>query len=172
MVLTVSTEVSVSFIASAIGTKVAIAAVALVALGGGTAAAAAAGVLPTPGHTFVHNDSETTDPTESASPDPSDSPDPSSSATPVGPDATGPAAFGLCTAYTAGGLSTHSIAFGALQSASTDGDIAAYCATVLAAHPGQAGQHGPGNIPAPHHTGAPSDHSTSGKPDDAGSHGR
>jgi len=155
----------VSFIASAIGTKVAIAAVALVALGGGTAAAAATGVLPTPGHTFVHNDSETTDPTDSPSPDPS------SSASPIGPDATGPAAFGLCTAYTAGGLSTHSIAFGALQSASTDGDIAAYCATVLAAHPGQLGQHGQGNIPAPHHTGAPSDHSTSGKPDDAGSHG-
>lgn len=158
-----------SFIASAIGTKVAIAAVALVALGGGTAAAAAAGVLPTPGHTFVHN--ETTDPTESASPDPSESPDPSSSASPVGPDATGPAAFGLCTAYTAGGLSTHSIAYGALLSASTGGDIAAYCETVLAAHPGQSGEHGPGNIPAPHHTGAPSDHSTSGKPDDAGSHG-
>jgi len=160
----------VSFIATAIGTKVAIAAVALAALGGGTAAAAAAGVLPTPGHTFVHNDSETPDPTVSESPDPSESPEPSSSASPVGPDATGPAAFGLCTAYTAGGLSTHSIAYGALLSASTGGDIAAYCATVLATPPGHSGEHGHG-APVPQHTGAPSDHSTGGKPDGAGSQG-
>jgi len=159
----------VSFIATAIGTKVAVAAISLAALGGGAAVAAAAGVLPTPGHAFVHHDFETPDPTasESESPEPSESPDPTSSASPKGPDATGPAAFGLCTAYSAGGLSTHSTAYKALLSAATDGDIAAYCGTVLATTPGHSGEHGHG-APAPQHTGAPSHHSNGGKSDDDG----
>ncbi|HEU0205647.1 MAG TPA: hypothetical protein VFQ74_03010, partial [Pseudolysinimonas sp.] len=107
------------------------------------------------------------DPTESDSPE---SPTPSSSASPVGPDATGPAAFGLCTAYTAGGLSTHSIAYGALLAASTNGDVSAYCATVLSTTPGHSGDHAH-VVPVPQHTGAP-DHAKGGKPDHAsGSHG-
>jgi len=153
----------VSFIATAIGTKVAIAAVALAALGGGTAVAAAAGVLPTPGHTFLVQDSETPDPTDS------ESPDPTSSDAAHGPDATGPAAFGLCTAYTSGGLSSHSTAYKALLAASTDGDIKAYCGTVLTNAPGHSGDHAHGG-PAPEQTGAPTTHSHGGK-HDAGTHG-
>jgi len=144
----------VSFVATAIGTKVAIAAISLAALGGGTAVAAAAGVLPTPAQEFAHQfGAPEPTATESDSPE---SPDPSSSATP-GPDATGPAAFGLCTAFTAGGLSTHSIAYGALLAASPDGDIAGYCSTVLSAAPGHSGDHASNrHTPAPHPTGAPS----------------
>jgi hypothetical protein len=162
----------VPFIATAIGTKVAIAAISLAVLGGGTAVAAAAGVLPTPAHTLVHHDSESPDPTASpsASPDPSESPDPSSSASAVEPAATGPAAFGLCTAYTAGGLSTHSVAYRALLAAATDGDVAGYCSTVLATHPGHSGDHGHG-APVPQHTGAPSGHSKGGNSGDEGSDG-
>jgi len=159
----------VPLIATAIGTKVAIAAISLAALGGGTAVAAAAGVLPTPGHLFATETPGTPDPTASES-DAPESPSPSSSASPVGPDATGPAAFGLCTAYTAGGLSTHSIAYGALLAASTNGDIPGYCATVLSTTPGHSGDHGH-VVPVPQHTGAP-DHAKGGKSDHAsGSHG-
>lgn len=157
------------FIATAIGTKVAIAAIALAALGGGTAAAAAAaGVLPAPGHPFVDQTPGTPEPTASESDSP-ESPSPSTSASPVGPDATGPAAFGLCTAYTAGGLSTHSIAYGALLAASSDGDISAYCATVLSTAPGHSGDHGHSD-PVPQHAGG-HDQGKGGKSDDAsGSH--
>ena len=148
-----------SFIATAIGTKVAIAAISLAALGGGTAVAAAAGVLPTPAQEFAHQALGAPSPSasETDSPDPTDpaTPGPSASASPVGPDATGPAAFGLCTAYTAGGLSTHSIAYGALLTAATDGDIAGYCDTVLSTTPGHSGDHGSNGHPAPQHTDAP-----------------
>ncbi len=62
------------------------------------------------------------------------------SATPVGPDASGPAAFGLCTAWTqhqSNGASTNgsaddSVAFKNLAAAAGGaGKVAAYCATIL-----------------------------------------
>ncbi len=162
-----------SFIATAIGTKVAIAALSLAALGGGTAAAAAAGLLPTPAQEFAHQTLGAPSPSasETDSPEPTDAATPDPSASPVGPDATGPAAFGLCTAYTAGGLSTHSIAYGALLAASTGGDIAGYCSTVLSNAPGHSGDHTSSGHPAPQHTGAP-DLSEGGKSHSAaGTHG-
>ncbi|HWH27254.1 MAG TPA: hypothetical protein VNT53_11505 [Pseudolysinimonas sp.] len=124
-----------SLVATAFGTKVAIAALSLVALGGG-AAAAANGALPA---TPVPS-SETSTPTvtpapdETATPTPTPTEDPTPSAT-KGPDATGSAAFGLCTAYTAGGLNSGSVAYSALLDASQSaGDITDYCAPILAAH--------------------------------------
>lgn len=55
----------------------------------------------------------------------------------VGPDATGPAAFGLCNAYGHGGLSANSVAYASLvKAAGTEADLATYCATVV--HPGSA----------------------------------
>ena len=109
-----------SFIATALGTKVAIAALSLVVLGGGTAVAASAGVLPnslssepsaaTPSASPSDEAPETEAPTaEPTSPSPSKT---------RGPDATGHAAFGLCTAYTAGGLNSTSVAYAALLRAS------------------------------------------------------
>lgn len=64
-------------------------------------------------------------------------PAPRPDATPVGPDATGPAAFGLCTAFTNGGLDPASTAFESLaMAANGSAGIAAYCKSVPA--PGQA----------------------------------
>lgn len=132
-----------SFIATALGTKVAIAALSLVVLGGGTAVAASAGALPisassetseatptaTPTSEAPETDAPTAEPTESSRPTPSPE------AT-KGPDATGHAAFGLCTAYTAGGLHSTSTAYAALvRAAQSSGSIASYCAPILASHP-------------------------------------
>ncbi|WP_426987779.1 protein tyrosine phosphatase [Pseudarthrobacter sp. Y6] len=65
---------------------------------------------------------------------------PNTSAAAVGPDATGPAAFGLCTAFTKGGLDPASVAYKSLVAAAKDsGDIAAYCKSVPA--PGQSADH-------------------------------
>ena len=60
----------------------------------------------------------------------------------VGPDASGPAAFGLCTAYGKGGLNSASVAYRNLaQAAGGASNIVTYCATVKA--PGQAASHLP-----------------------------
>jgi hypothetical protein len=76
-----------------------------------------------------------------------DTPAPQSEATPAGPDATGPAAFGLCTAFTNGGLDPASTAYKSLAAAANgSADIAAYCKSVPA--PGQSAAHrqdNPGN---------------------------
>jgi len=72
-------------------------------------------------------------------------------ATPVGPDATGPAAYGLCTAFTKGGLATSSVAYQSLSAAAGgNGSIGSYCETVAA--PGESASHRPdtsGNPAAP-----------------------
>jgi hypothetical protein len=131
---------TVSFIATAIGTKVAIAALSLIAVGGGTAVAAANGAFPNGPHSDT---APTADGTES--PTPTTDPTPSDSAT-QGPDATGPAAFGLCTAFTAGGLNDGSVAYAALFNASSSaGSIADYCAPILAAK--AATSHKPTSLP-------------------------
>lgn len=66
-------------------------------------------------------------------------PKPTTTKTPVGPDATGPAAFGLCNAWTHhqanGAKPTNSVAFRNLATAAGgESKIAAYCATIP--HPG------------------------------------
>ena len=136
-----------SFIATAVGTKVAIAALSLVAIGGGTAVAAAAtggfNGAPVSDATDTPTATPSGDATETAAPTDGSTPSPSAT---QGPDATGPAAFGLCTAYTAGGLKSGSIAYGALLNASTSaGSIADYCAPILAAQ--GAGSHKPTSLP-------------------------
>ncbi|MDR6506921.1 protein tyrosine phosphatase [Arthrobacter oryzae] len=60
--------------------------------------------------------------------------DAEASATAVGPDATGPAAFGLCTAFTKGGLAASSTGFASLAiAAEGEANIDSYCADVIAA---------------------------------------
>jgi hypothetical protein len=99
----------------------------------------------------------------------SDAADPTKS-TPVGPDATGPAAFGLCTAWghvqTEGQVADKSVAFRNLATAAGGADkITAYCATVLrpgSSLTGKPATH-PGDKSATHPTGKSSSHPT-GKP--------
>ncbi len=158
-----------SILSTLVSSKLAVGAVAVGTLAvGGAAAAAATGVLPmpqtqnadapfsVPASAGVPSVAASDDSSESASAEPSESETPeasdsassdskasssaSSSATPVGPDATGPAAFGLCTAFTKGGLNPLSIAYRNLaQAAGGASGIATYCATVV--HPGQASAH-------------------------------
>jgi hypothetical protein len=62
------------------------------------------------------------------------------SATPVGPDATGPAAYGLCEAYTRGGLDASSTAYASLATAAKGAsNIVTYCAGI--ASPGESADH-------------------------------
>jgi len=179
------------------GVRVAVlAAVGSLALGG-VAAAATTGSLPGPlqraAHVFgapagdgqddqgENQDDQGDGHTSSASPTASESPAPSTSETPspkpsasgsangVGPDATGPAAFGLCHAF-ADTNQSDSVAFRNLQKAAADKGLTvkAYCTVIIALGPGnhhessngstaKHGQHG--NKPAGHkHKGNPSSH--------------
>jgi hypothetical protein len=149
---------------SLVGAKLVLAAVAGSLSIGGVAAAAVTGTLPGP---FSHatqvaasqsasaDPSDTAEPSESA--DPTDSGSPSSSASPtgtdapsgpaaptgtgatgpVGPDATGPAAFGLCHAFggdkAARKADSPSVAYRNLLAAATASGqtVEAYCATIL-----------------------------------------
>jgi hypothetical protein len=147
-----------SFFTALLTSKVAAGALAAGTLAiGGTAAAAYTGNLPTPLQQSAHNlvgapapaasaalatrttptdTTEATEATEKATA--TDSP----SATPVGPDATGPAAYGLCQAFTRGGLDSSSTAYRSLTiAASGASDIAAYCAAVVSQ--GESASHRP-----------------------------
>jgi hypothetical protein len=90
-----------------------------------------------------------------------------------GPNATGPAAYGLCTAYTHGGLATTSTAYRSLSVAAGGADqIGSFCAAVprpsnaspTSNHAGAPSDH-PTSSPSDHRTGSPSDHRT-GSPSD------
>jgi hypothetical protein len=73
-------------------------------------------------------------------------------ATPVGPDATGAAAYGLCTAWDKGGLDTKSVAYEALvKAAGEESKIEEFCATVE--RPGEAAKST--NAPTSRPTGSP-----------------
>ena len=143
------------------------AAVAAAALGG-VAAAAYTSTLPAPAQQFAHSV------IGAPSPQPSHRPG-TPQATPartdaVGPDATGPAAFGLCTAYAHakahGRASQKAVAFRKLAAAAGGtAKIAAYCTAVP--HPGssQSSQSAsapthPAGRPTSHHTGKPSSQPT------------
>ncbi|MGN6610636.1 MAG: hypothetical protein ACTHLJ_02570 [Angustibacter sp.] len=114
---------------------------------------------------------ETATETATATDEPTSSP----SATPVGPNATGPAAFGLCTAYTAQVRAGHTPDASApawrnlAQAAGGEANIASYCGTVTA--PGRSADHPTGSptsnpgsthkptkAPATHPTGSPTSH--------------
>jgi len=164
------------------------AAAAAVALGG-AAAAAYTGALPASAQQFAHNMIGAPSPTPShTSVDPQSR---SSRPDAVGPDAKGPAAFGLCTAFAHakehGEASEKAVAFRNLAAAAGgEGKIASYCAAVP--HPGSSpsghaapshpsGQ--PTSVPT-HPSGRPTSHPSgkpsappahpSGKPSNPGSH--
>ena len=148
-----------SFFTVLVTSKIAIGALALGTLAaGGTAVAAYTGTLPAPlqqsAHTLIGAPAATGTESDTATPDPTKTPNPT--ATPVGPDATGPAAFGLCTAYTHGGLNSSSTAYKSLVvAASGSADIKTYCATIV--KPGSASAKStdaPSDSATPH-TGAP-----------------
>jgi hypothetical protein len=136
--------------ASLLGAKLG-AMIAGVAVGlGGTAVAAYTGALPATAQNLAHT-------TIGA---PAATPKPKPTGTTVGPDATGPAAFGLCHAWTHhqvnGAKHTDSVAFKNLATAAGgESKIAAYCAKVP--HPGNS------NHPTGKATGKPSGKAT-GKP--------
>jgi hypothetical protein len=149
----------------------AVAAAAAAALGG-VAAAAYTGILPAPAQQFAHSmiGAPSSQPSHRpGTPQPSHRPG-TPQATPartdaVGPDATGPAAFGLCTAYAHakahGTASQKAMAFRNLAAAAGGAaKIAAYCTAVP--HPGgsQSGQ--PASVPA--HPAGPSASHPTGKP--------
>ena len=108
--------------------------IAGVAVGlGGTAVAAYTGALPTGAQNIAH----TTIGAPAATPSPT--PKPTETEDGVGPDAKGPAAFGLCNAWTHhqanGAKPTNSVAFRNLATAAGgESKIAAYCAKIP--HPG------------------------------------
>ena len=154
----------------------AVAAAAATALGG-VAAAAYTGTLPAPAQQFAHSVIGAPSPQPShrpGTPQPSHRPG-TPQATPVrtdttGPEATGPAASGLCTAYTHakahGRASQKAVAFRNLAAAAGGAaKIAAYCAAVP--HPGSSQSSQPASAPthpagrsASHATGKPSSHPT------------
>jgi len=140
------------------------AAAAVAALGlGGFATAAFAGALPAPAQQFAHH-------TFGAPPAGGGQPTgthPAAAATPAGPDTTGPAAFGLCTAWSHakahGTPSQQAVAFRNLAAAAGGASkVAAYCAAVP--HPGPSSSHAahptgpPASHPTPHATGKPTSH--------------
>lgn len=89
---------------------------------------------PDPAPTATETESPEPAPTETAAPDPTQT------STPAGPDAFGPAAFGLCKAFTHGGLGTASTAYAALvQAAGGEAGVGTYCATVAAPEGGGTG---------------------------------
>ena len=72
-----------------------------------------------------------------------DAPEPESDGAGVGPDATGPAAFGLCSAFSHGGLDPASTAYKSLAAAAGNAGIDEYCKSVPA--PGDSAGHRPDN---------------------------
>jgi hypothetical protein len=167
--------------------KAAAAALVAVAALGGVAAAAYTSTLPAPAQQFAHSVIGAPSPQPShrpGTPQPSRRPG-TPRATPArtdaaGPDATGPAAFGLCTAYAHaqahGTASQKAVAFRNLAAAAGGAaKIAAYCTAVP--HPGgsQSGRSAPAPAhpagrPASHPAGKPSSHPTphpAGRPSSA-----
>ena len=160
-----------SFLTVLAGSKIAVGALTFGTLAaGGTAAVAYAGGLPSSlqqgAHSFIGapapTDESTDMTTASETTAATDEAKPSPSATPVGPDATGPAAFGLCNAYTHGGLAVSSTAYASLlataalkadsttttnsATATDSATITAYCDTIT--KPGQSAAHGPSGVDA------------------------
>lgn len=128
-----------SFFTALVTSKIAAGALAAGTLAaGGTAAAAYTGSLPEPLQQGAHSLIDA--PAHSAASAAGPRAKPSPSATPVGPDATGPEVFGLCTAFAHGGLDASSTAYGSLAKAAGEAaEISAYCAKVGA--PGKSGDH-------------------------------
>ncbi len=146
-----------------IGGKVAIGILAGSAVvAGGAGVAAYADLLPAAAQKVAHDTIDAPLPRATDSSDPTDRPTAlptgTPTATPGGPDATGPAAFGLCTAFTHGGLKVTSTAYASLASAAKGAsNIATYCATIP--QPGPTATHSPSDGNSSH-TQVPSSGST------------
>jgi hypothetical protein len=109
---------------------------------GGTAVAAYADLLPASIQQAAHDSIGAPVPGATDTPVPTTTPTATPKSTPVGPDATGPAAFGLCTAFTHGGLNVSSTAYASLASAANGAsNIATYCSTIT--KPGPKATHTP-----------------------------
>ena len=139
----------------------AVAAVAVVGLGGVTTAAFA-NALPSAAQQFAHDTIGAPSPHASRSAHSGNNAHAGHSGTPVGPNATGAAAFGLCTAYANavqhGTATQKAVAFGNLQKAAGGAaNVASFCASV--AHPGASATPGSG-AQTSHPTGEPTSHPT------------
>jgi hypothetical protein len=145
------------------------AAVAAAALGG-VAAAAYTGTLPAPAQQFAHSVIGAPSPQPGHRPGTTQpsrrpgTPQPTAARTGAGPDAAGPAAAGLCTAYAHakahGTAAQKAVAFRNLAAAAGGAaKIAAYCTAVPRPGSSQPGQPAPAPArPAGHPTGKPSPH--------------
>jgi hypothetical protein len=163
-----------SMISTALAAKGVVAAAALAVATAGTAAAAFTGHLPgalqaaahravgapDADHGTGHGKAADHRPDGTPTGKPTPSVRPTGSA--VGPDATGAAAAGLCTAFGKGGLATTSTAYRNLAQAAGGPDaIPAFCATVAEHGKSSTGTHAPSGHP----TGKPTD-KPGGKPTD------
>ena len=142
-------------LSSLFSAKVAAAATVAVVGFGGIATAAFAGALPSAAQQFAHDTIGAPSPHASRSADANNNANAGHSGTPVGPNASGPAAFGLCTAFANatqhGTAAQKAVAFRNLEKvAGGAANVASLCASV--AHPGATPQTG---APTSHRTGAP-----------------
>jgi hypothetical protein len=137
------------------------AAVTVVGLGGATTAAFA-NVLPSAAQKFAHDTIGAPSPRASASAHAGSHANPGHSGTPVGPSASGPAAFGLCNAFAHasqhGTATQKAVAFRNLEKAAGGAaKVAIFCASVP--HPGASATPGSGTSTSTSHpTGRPSSH--------------
>jgi hypothetical protein len=147
------------------GRAAAVAAAAALSLGG-FATAAFAGALPAPVQQFAHHTfgAPAARGTQPTSTQPTRT-HPSAATTPAGPDATVPAAFGLCTAWAHakahGNSSQQAVAFRNLAAAAGGASkVATYCAAVPHPGPSSSRSSHPGGPPTSHPTGPPTSHPT------------
>jgi hypothetical protein len=141
-------ELCMSFFTVLVSSKIALGALAVGTIAAGGTAAAYTGHLPAAMQESAHSiigapaPASTGVTTTTSVAVSTTTPTPVPSSTPGGPDATGPAAYGLCQAYTHGGLASSSIAYASLvKAANGTANITVYCAAV--ATPGKSATHRP-----------------------------
>jgi hypothetical protein len=154
-----------TLLSSLLGAKAAVAAAVAVVGLGGVATAAYAGALPPSAQRFAHATIGAPSPHAGKSAHAGNERHAGHSGTPVGPSASGRAAFGLCTAYRNankhGRHALKAVAFRNLEKAAGGAaNVASFCASV--AHPGASTRSHNGASTA-HRTGKPTSHRT-GKP--------
>jgi hypothetical protein len=152
-------------LSSLLSAKAAAAAAAAVVGLGGVSTAAFAGALPSSAQQFAHDTIGAPSPHASRSTHARNNTNAGHSGTPAGPSTSGPAAFGLCTAYAHatqhGTAAQKAVAFRNLEKAAGGAaNVASFCASV--AHPGAPAKPQSG-APASHPAGKPSSHPT-GRP--------
>lgn len=153
-----------TLLSSVLSAKAAAAAAVAVIGVGGVATAAFANALPSAAQQFAHDTIGAPSP-HASSAHADKKTDAGHSGTPVGPNASGPAAFGLCNAYANakrhGTATQKAVAFRNLEKAAGGvANVASFCAAVP--HPGASDKPKKGG-PSSHPTGEPTSHPT-GKP--------